>query len=680
MIAGLVIPSAFAAQGGTTIDYTVSPVSVQMTPAGTGSFTITVPGLGQAYAAVEFLVRMPEDIVYGSKDNSGPDCFNVTYSRSGDRIILPTKTSGAPTGYQDYLFSYSASQNKFTGPITCTVNVNYTGDSEKIITILQCKQSVYIGNETTPYLSTETTEVTLLPSSGGDPGSDATLSSLTLSSGQLSPEFTSNHTSYTATVPNSVTAVNVSTTSTDPDATVSVSCNGDISSDGSVSLDEGANIITVTVTAADQATTQNYTIIVTRESTDTVSHDATLKSLSLSNESQTIDFGSFSSNVFTYTAAVAYSVDSVKVTAIPTDTSGNAKVKVSPDVTPISLNVGNNNIISITVTAADGTTTNIYKITVTRASSDASHDATLKDLSLSNGSQIIDFGSFSSNIFTYTASVSNSVGSVTVSPVPTDNTSSGVTVEVKVNGTKGSNPFSMRVGLNSITILVTAADRTTTKTYTINVTRAGASSSNPGTGTETVNEQAPLMTDLFPFTDVRESDWFYGDVYYCWENKLINGTSVTTFSPDTPITRDAVVTILYREEGSPDTSSLDNPFSDVAEGMWYANAIKWASANGIVLGYPDGTYQPNRAISRQEMATILSRYNTYTGFTLPEARAFAGFNDDAAIADFAKDNVKALYMAGIINGLPDNLFGPTGTATRAQFAAMVHRLLEAVNG
>lgn len=644
-----------------------------MTPDGTGSFTITAPALPQAYSAVEFLVRMPEEI---------SDDFGVVYSLPGGMIVGPKETSGAPDGYQDYLFSYAASQNKFTDPITCTVNVNYTGDSEETITILQCKQSVSVDHSTDVYVSTDTTDVTLVPSSGGDPGSDATLSALALSSGQLSPEFTPNHTSYTATVPNSVTDIVVSMTSTDPDATVSVSCHGDSSSDGSVSLDEGANIITITVTAANQTTTQKYTVVVTRESTTTVSHDATLKSLSISNGSQAIDFGSFLSNEFTYTVSVPYSVDSIEITAIPTDTSGNAKVKVSPNVTPISLNVGNNNIIAITVTAADGTTTNTYKITVTRASSDASHDATLKSLSISNGSQTIDFGSFSPNVFTYTASVSNSVGSVTVSPIPTDNTSSGVTVEVKVNGIKGSNPLSMRVGLNSITILVTAADRTTTKTYTINVTRADASPSNPSSnpGTEIVSGEGAPVTGPLLFTDVRESDWFYGDVYYCWENELVNGTSDTTFSPDTPITRDAVVTILYRKEGSPDTSSLDNPFSDVAVGMWYTDAIKWAAANGIVLGSPDGTFQPSRAISRQEMATILSRYNTYMGVTLPETRTYAGFNDDGVIADFAKDNVKALYMTGIINGLPNNIFGPTGTATRAQFAAMVHRLLEAVSG
>ena len=193
-------------------------------------------------------------------------------------------------------------------------------------------------------------------------------------------------------------------------------------------------------------------------------------------------------------------------------------------------------------------------------------------------------------------------------------------------------------------------------------------------GTEEIDKQDVPGSGVFPFTDVIESDWFYEDVYYAWSNELVRGTSETTFGPDTAITRGMVVTILYRSEGEPSVTGLENPFRDVEEDEWYTDAIKWAVENGVVLGYDDGTYGPNVNVSRQELATILFRY---AGSDLPEKRDYTAFADETNIEVYAVDPVKALYVSGIINGKPGNVFDPLGTATRAEFVAMIHRLFDA---
>jgi len=154
----------------------------------------------------------------------------------------------------------------------------------------------------------------------------------------------------------------------------------------------------------------------------------------------------------------------------------------------------------------------------------------------------------------------------------------------------------------------------------------------------------------------------------------MNGTSADRFSPDTAITRGMVVTVLYRLAGSPYVSNLPNPFSDVAKNMYYENAVKWASKNSIVFGYSSGKFGPNDNISRQDIAVVLKRYSDYSVTALPTIRDYAGFQDNGSITDYAQDAVEALFKAGVINGKLNNRFDPKGNATRAEFAAVMHRL------
>ncbi|MGW9321820.1 cadherin-like beta sandwich domain-containing protein, partial [Paenibacillus chitinolyticus] len=244
---------------------------------------------------------------------------------------------------------------------------------------------------------------------------NANLSNLTLSAGTLSPAFASGTTGYTADVSNGTASINVTPTVADGTATVKV--NGSTVASGSpspVSLNVGANPITVEVTAQDGTTKKTYTVSVTRAA----STNANLSGLTLS--AATLN-PTFASGTTSYTAGVANNVTSVDVT--PTLADGTATLKVngstvtSGNASPVSLNVGANTI-TVLVTAQDGTTQKTYTVTVTRAAP-LSTNANLNNLTLSAGTLS---PSFASGTTSYTAGVANNVTSVDVTPVLADGT------------------------------------------------------------------------------------------------------------------------------------------------------------------------------------------------------------------------------------------------------------------
>jgi len=184
----------------------------------------------------------------------------------------------------------------------------------------------------------------------------------------------------------------------------------------------------------------------------------------------------------------------------------------------------------------------------------------------------------------------------------------------------------------------------------------------------------PVYAEYFPFTDVKARNWYYFSVYNMWENDLMNGTSATRFSPNAPLTRSMAVTVLWRMAGSPDVIDPDMPFSDVADD-WYYNAVMWAAEEGIVTGYKNGAFRPGDTIFRQDLALILSRYADLTGIDLTAVREYAAFEDNDSIGAYAKEAVEALYESGVISGKTGNVFDPKGSATRAEFAAMLSRII-----
>ena len=169
------------------------------------------------------------------------------------------------------------------------------------------------------------------------------------------------------------------------------------------------------------------------------------------------------------------------------------------------------------------------------------------------------------------------------------------------------------------------------------------------------------------FSDVGADSWYAEAAVYCRDNGLMSGTSATTFSPDTPMTRAMLAAVLYRLEGSPAVTGADS-FTDTTDGAWYADAVLWASQNGIVSGYGGGLFGTNDPITREQLATILWRYSDS-----PSADAGNSFADESAISSWADTAVDWARSNGYINGMEGNRFAPKGQATRAQVAAILMR-------
>ena len=174
------------------------------------------------------------------------------------------------------------------------------------------------------------------------------------------------------------------------------------------------------------------------------------------------------------------------------------------------------------------------------------------------------------------------------------------------------------------------------------------------------------------FTDA-QSGWYKAAVDFAQASGLMNGMTATEFAPNVTTTRAMVAQVLYRLAGSP-TVERTGAFADVASGAWYYDAMLWASSTGILKGYEDGTYRPARAITRQEMATILLRMaDVELGADLVDA-ALAEIADGGSVASWARAGVAFCYLGGIMNGMGGAHFDPTGMLTRAQLAQVFFNL------
>ena len=184
-------------------------------------------------------------------------------------------------------------------------------------------------------------------------------------------------------------------------------------------------------------------------------------------------------------------------------------------------------------------------------------------------------------------------------------------------------------------------------------------------------------TVVNPFTDVSEKDWFYNDAMFVYKNGLMLGTSKTLFSPHGTVTRGMMATILWRMEGSLAPKG-ENSFTDVEAGRWYADAITWATENGIFAGYSKDKFGPDDPITREQLIAIFYRYADYKGYKLTITENLDKFEDADKITDYAKMVMQWAVGNGLIKGKSENLLDPQGTATRAEISAMLHRFIEKV--
>ena len=182
-----------------------------------------------------------------------------------------------------------------------------------------------------------------------------------------------------------------------------------------------------------------------------------------------------------------------------------------------------------------------------------------------------------------------------------------------------------------------------------------------------------------PFTDVAADSWYADSVRYVYEHDLMGGTGEGRFSPDLTTSRAMIVTILYRLEGSPAVTG-GTSFADVTAGQWYSDGVAWASANGIVTGYSNGSFGPNDTITREQMAAILYRYARYKGYDLSARADLGSYSDAVQVSSYAADAMGWAVGSGLITGTSGTTLSPAGSATRAQAAVILARFCQTLAG
>lgn len=276
-------------------------------------------------------------------------------------------------------------------------------------------------------------------------------------------------------------------------------------------------------------------------------------------------------------------------------------------------------------------------------------------------------GGSSSGKTTYkvtTSAVNN--GGVNASP---SNAEKGATITITLSPDKGYKLDKLTVtdGSGKTVSTVKKSDTVYTFTMPASAVKVGVSYVK---ATETPSETK--------FNDVSANDWFASAVDYVTGKGMMNGTADNTFSPKANTTRGMVVTVLYRLENQPSTSAAS--FTDVASGAYYANAVAWANANGIVSGYGSGKFGPNDQVTREQLAAILYRYAQYKKYdvSVGEDTNILSYDDAQSISSYAIPAIQWACGAGVVTGKSGSKLDPKGNATRAEVAAMLMRFCENV--
>ena len=186
---------------------------------------------------------------------------------------------------------------------------------------------------------------------------------------------------------------------------------------------------------------------------------------------------------------------------------------------------------------------------------------------------------------------------------------------------------------------------------------------------------------IWPFADAAPTAWYHDGVHYCVEKSLMHGISADKFLPDGSVTRAQLVTILWRLEGSPETTGAVR-FNDTAGGAWYTEAVRWAVGCGVVKGYDNGCFGPNDAVTREQMAAILYRYAQHKGYDVSAGKDtnILSFDDAFAVSEYAIPAMQWACGSGMVHGIARDggmLLAPGDTTTRAQAATLIMRFQSA---
>ena len=179
-----------------------------------------------------------------------------------------------------------------------------------------------------------------------------------------------------------------------------------------------------------------------------------------------------------------------------------------------------------------------------------------------------------------------------------------------------------------------------------------------------------------PFKDVGKKKWFYDAVKYVYDGGLMNGTTADKFEPNANLSRAMFITILGRLAGA-ETKESD-VFPDIKKNSWYSGYVGWAVEAGVVKGYDDGTFKPNKSLSRQEMAVAVDRFITYLDCRMTTGGGMWNFTDQKKVASWAKDSLAVLRNSGVVEGDQYGNFNPKNNITRAEAATIIMKLQKAI--
>ena len=277
-------------------------------------------------------------------------------------------------------------------------------------------------------------------------------------------------------------------------------------------------------------------------------------------------------------------------------------------------------------------------------------------------------GGSSSNRYTVSVSSDTDHGSIRVNPTRAER---GDTVTITVTPDDG---------YELDRLIVTDSDgdeldleRLSSTRYTFEMPRGRVTVEAVFALIEEEEDQPPVSA--LPFGDVAQDAWYYDAVQYVYENGLMDGTGGGAFSPAATTTRGMVVTILYRLAGQPAVTGASG-FTDVVAGQWYSDAVLWASANGIVSGYGNGSFGPGDTVTREQLAVILYRFAQTQGEDVTQTGALSTFTDGGDTAQWAQSAMSWAVGSGLISGKGNGVLDPQGTATRAEVAAILARFCQ----
>ena len=348
----------------------------------------------------------------------------------------------------------------------------------------------------------------------------------------------------------------------------------------------------------------------------------------------------------TYTVTLPYGTDV---------TAGSFVIVTSDAGATVGALTNEGNVWTFTVTAEDGVTSKTYTVTVSFTEAPKSNDAGVSSITVAG--------------FKAVAGANNSY-TVTVPYGTVVKTGSFVIVTRHPRATVSA----LTNTRNIWSFTVTAEDGVTTAVYTVTVNTAAL----PEPITPGVDNKKPASKPevKLPFTDISTSDWFYDDVAFVYENGLFSGTDSRSFSPNASMTRAMLVTVLYRLEGEPTVTGRSS-FTDVRSGAYYEKSVIWAAANGIVTGTDSTSFSPDAKVTREQLAAILYRYAQYRKLDTDASAKLNSFTDADSVSAYASEALGWAVSEGLINGASGKLM-PKGDATRAQVAAILHRLVKNV--